>query len=108
MMDAMFEKADLLRMIKEPLHFQYQRIMAKIMEAIQWTDGDIVLCFSGGKDSALILDMYCEYIVMFNKHHLPVKVAWANTTNETTAMKNYVTWFIKRCEEKYGVHIELD
>ena len=43
-MDAMFEKADLLRMIKEPLHFQYQRIMAKIMEAIQWTDGDIVLC----------------------------------------------------------------
>ena len=108
MMDAMFEKADLLRMIKEPLHFQYQRIMAKIMEAIQWTDGDIVICFSGGKDSALILDMYCEFIVMFNKQHLPVKVAWANTTNETTAMKNYVSWFIERCEEKYGVHIELD
>ena len=107
-MDALFEKSDLLRMIKEPLHFQYQRIMAKIMEAIQWTDGDIVLCFSGGKDSALILDMYCECIVMFNSHHLPVKVAWANTTNETTAMKNYVPWFIKRCKEKYGVHIELD
>lgn len=105
---TMYEKTDLLRMIKEPLEFQYQRIIAKIMEAIQWTNGDIALCFSGGKDSALILDMYCEMVVMLNKQNLPVRVAWANTTNETTAMKNYVPWFIKRCEKKYGVHIEMD
>lgn len=58
----MFQKADLIKMIKEPLPRQYLRIQAKILEAINMTKGDIVICFSGGKDSALILDMYCEIL----------------------------------------------
>ena len=45
---------------------------------------------------------------MMGLSHLPVKVAWANTTNETSAMKQYVKWFIKRCEDKYGLKIEFD
>ena len=94
-------------MTNEPSEWQYQRIMAKIMEAINWTDGDIVICFSGGKDSALLLDMYCDIIKLSNKTDRPVKVAWANTTNETAAMKSYIPWFIHRCEEKYGVAIDF-
>jgi 3'-phosphoadenosine 5'-phosphosulfate sulfotransferase (PAPS reductase)/FAD synthetase len=83
--------------------------MAKIMEAIQWTDGDIVVCFSGGKDSALVLDMYCEIASMFRQTKgKPVKVAWANTTNETKAMRKYIPSFISRCESKYGVSIDFD
>lgn len=103
----MFTKKDLVRMIKEPYEMQYQRILAKIMEAINWTKGDIVVCFSGGKDSALMLDMYCEVIQMFGLSHIPIKVAWANTTNETAAMREYVPYFIKRCEQKYGVKIDF-
>ena len=103
----MFTKKDLNRMIKEPYEMQYQRILAKIMEAINWTKGDIVVCFSGGKDSALMLDMYCEVIQMFGLSHIPIKVAWANTTNETAAMREYVPYFIKRCEQKYGVKIDF-
>lgn len=108
MSDNVFTKKDLLEMTSEPCECQYQRILAKIMEAINWTNGDILLCFSDGKDSALLLDMYCDIIRMFNKTDRPIKVAWANTTNETTAMKSYVPWFIQRCEEKYGVSIELN
>ena len=78
-----FEKADLVRMINEPLPKQYNRILTKVMEAINLTVGDIVLCFSGGKDSALLLDMYCEILAMLGMASTPVKVAWANTTNET-------------------------
>lgn len=94
-------------MTNQPYEMQYQRILTKIIEAVNWTKGDIVVCFSGGKDSALMLDMYCEVIQMFGLSHIPIKVAWANTTNETAAMKQYVPYFIKRCEEKYGVKIEL-
>lgn len=103
----MFTKADLIRMTQEPVENQYQRILTKIMEAYAMTKGDIVICFSGGKDSALILDMYCELLTVIGKTDSPVKVAWANTTNETLAMKQYVQWFIERTEKKYGVKIDL-
>ena len=110
MSDNVFEKSDLIRFINEPLPQQYQRIIAKIMEAISWTNGDIVICFSGGKDSALILDMYCEIISKFYPHlaRQPIKVAWANTTNESKAMVSYVKWYIERCKYKYNVVITFD
>lgn len=109
MRDALYEKSDLIRFINEPLHMQYQRILAKIMEAILWTNGDIAIAFSGGKDSALMLDMYCDIIsnVYTYLKDKPIKVMWANTTNETKAMREYVPFFIKRCEETYGVKIDF-
>ena len=109
MSDNKFEKSDLVRMTNEPLPKQYQRIQAKIMEAINLTNGDITICFSGGKDSALILDMYCEIISQLCPHlkDIPIKVAWANTTNETLAMQKYVKSFIEYCETKYDVTIDF-
>ena len=103
------EKTDLIRMINEPLPMQYQRIQAKIMEAITLTQGDITICFSGGKDSALILDMYCDIISKLYPRLAtnPIKVAWANTTNETLSMQKYVKSFIAYCETKYNVTIDF-
>lgn len=110
MSDNVFEKSDLIKFINEPLPQQYQRIMAKIMEAISWTNGDILICFSGGKDSALILDMYCDIVSRLYPDIAknPIKVAWANTTNESKAMVNYVPRFIEYCEKKYGVNINFN
>lgn len=105
-----FEKADLLRMTSESYSSQYQRAMAKIMEAISISNGEVVLCFSGGKDSALLLDMYCEIVSAFMPNTMKgksVKVAYADTTNETAAMRKYVPFFIERCKQKYGVDIDL-
>ena len=102
-----FTKKDLIRLINEPVESQYQRIIAKIGQAYAITKGDIVICFSGGKDSALILDMYCDWLTIINKTNIPVKVAWANTTNETLAMQQYVKQFIERTEKKYNVKIDF-
>ena len=109
MIDNIYEKSDLMRFINEPLPMQYQRIMAKIMQAIMWTEGDIAIAFSGGKDSALMLDMYCDIVstLYSTLKDKPIKVMWANTTNETKAMREYVPFFIKRCEAKYGVKIDF-
>lgn len=107
-MDNVFSKKDLVRLTSEPLENQYQRMFAKIFQAISWTQGDILICFSGGKDSSLLLDMYCEAIVTMGLAHIPIQVAWANTTNETTAMLSFVRWFIPYLKNKYGVKIELN
>lgn len=109
MSDNIYDKSDLIRFTNEPLHSQYQRIMAKMMEAIMWTKGDMALAFSGGKDSALVLDMYCYIISTIYTCYKdkPIKVMWANTTNETKAMRDYVPFFIKRCEDVYGVKIDF-
>lgn len=109
MTEKVFEKQDLMRFVNEPLPSQYQRIMTKIIEAISWTNGDIAIAFSGGKDSALMLDMYCDILSSLfpTLKDKPIKVMWANTTNETKAMLEYVPFFIKRCESKYDVTIDL-
>lgn len=109
MSDSLYEKSDLIRFINEPLHIQYNRIITKTIEAVKWTNGDIALGFSGGKDSALMLDVYCDVISTLFPwlKDKPIKVMWANTTNETKAMREYVPFFIKRCETKYGVKIDF-
>ena len=102
-----FTKSDLIQMTSEPLDRQYQRIISKIAEAYSWSDGDMVIAFSGGKDSALLVDMWCEWLNIIGETSTPVKVAWANTTNETSAMLKYIPSFIERTEKKYGVKIDL-
>ena len=107
MSENLYTKKELVHMINQPLGMQYQRMFAKIGEAFTMTQGDIVICFSGGKDSALILDMWCEWLRNIGAINIPVKVAWANTTNETANMKKYIGWYIDRTEKKYGVKIDL-
>lgn len=102
-----YSKKDLVRLTSEPLGMQYQRIIAKVAEAYALTHGDIAICFSGGKDSALIADVYCEWLAINNLTHVPVRLVWANTTNETAAMKQYIKWFVDWLENKYGVSVEL-
>ncbi len=103
-----FEKKDLIKLTQEPLHNQYMRIISKVIEAVHATMGNIVLCFSGGKDSALLLDIYSEVVCMLGLSHIPINVAFANTTNETKNMRQYIPFFIKRCEKKYGVKIDFN
>ena len=109
MTDNLYEKKDLMRLLNEPLPLQFQRMMAKVIEAIKLTQGDMAIAFSGGKDSALILDVYCYIIseIFAALKDIPIKVMWANTTNETRAMRDYVPFFIERCETKYGVKIDF-
>ena len=103
-----FTKAQLVEMWKRPVERQYSVAISKMLEAIRDTEGDITLCFSGGKDSALLLDMYCDLIRCTPWANKPIKVAFADTTNETTAMRKFINEFIPYITNKYGVHIDLE
>lgn len=104
---AKITKAELMEMWKRPVERQYNVAVSKILEAITATGGGITIAFSGGKDSSLLLDMYCDIISHTQYKNQPVKVAFADTTNETSAMRKFIKEFIPRCEAKYGVHIDL-
>lgn len=102
-----FTKKDLIEMWKRPVERQYNIAMTKIFEAIKDTGGDISICFSGGKDSALLLDMYCETVSQTAYRDKPVQVYFANTTNETKNMISFIHSFIPWVEEKYGVTVDF-
>lgn len=102
-----YTKKQLLEMWKRPVERQYEVAISKILEAIRDTQGDITLCFSGGKDSALLLDMYSEVIATTEYAKNPIRVAFADTTNETQAIHQFVNDFIPYIEKKYGVQIDL-
>lgn len=100
-------KAELIEMWKRPVSRQYNIAIAKVLEAIRATEGDITICFSGGKDSSLLLDLYCELICATEYRDKPISVAFADTTNETRAIYDFVGWFIPYIENKYGVRINF-
>lgn len=102
-----FTKAQLMEMWKRPVTRQYNIASTKIYEAIQATQGDILICFSGGKDSSLLLDMYCEIVSTTDYRNTPVRVGFANTTNETSSMMSFIPAFISWCEQKYNVKIDF-
>lgn len=103
---SVFTKAQLVEIWKRPVERQYNVAISKIIEAIQQTDGDISICFSGGKDSTLLLDMYSE-IVSQIKPNAEIDVCFANTTNETNAMISFVKNFIAEMERKYAVKLNF-
>jgi hypothetical protein len=103
-----FTKAQLVEMWKRPVERQYNIAIAKMLEAIRDTEGDITICFSGGKDSSLLLDMYCELISCTPWANKAIKVAFADTTNETSEMLKFVKQFIPYISNKYGVQIDLE
>lgn len=105
-MDFQYTTQELNRLQGRPLEKQYNTAVTRMIEAIKETEGDIMVSFSGGKDSALLLDMYCE-IASKLFGITEVHVGYADTTNETKAMREYVPWFIDRCEKKYGVKIHM-
>ena len=53
---------ELVEMWKRPVERQYNIAISKMLEAINETKGDMTICFSGGKDSTLLADMYCDLI----------------------------------------------
>lgn len=102
-------RTDLVKMWSRPVETQYDIAVAKILEAIVNTKGNISISFSGGKDSALLLDMYADIIANLTIYKdKPIKVNFANTTNETPTMLKFVRFFIPYIEDKYGVKIEFN
>lgn len=105
-MGAAFTKQELEEMWKRTPQEQYDVMVAKIIEAINLTDGKISISWSGGADSTFLLYVFCSVWKEIYPDK-PVVVTFADTTNEHKWTYEFIREFPSYLEEKFGVKIEL-
>ena len=108
MSEKSFTKKELMKMWERTPERQQNICASKIIEAIQLTNGDIAICFSGGKDSTYLVYRYCQIFSQYDiSQNKKVILLFANTTNETTAMKKHISSFVEFLENRFDLEIEL-
>ena len=104
--DYLYTEDEVRKMWEREPEEQYQIALAKCLEAITRMDGEVAVSFSGGKDSAVLLYiMACAWTLSSHKAE-PLRVFFADTSNEFVSARKYRSDYIKWIEEKFEIRIE--
>jgi 3'-phosphoadenosine 5'-phosphosulfate sulfotransferase (PAPS reductase)/FAD synthetase len=79
-------------------------------KAIIYADGNVLISWSGGKDSTFLLYLYCMIISgqgMDNYNKKPIEVVFADTTNESRGIYKFIDFYPEWLEKKFGVKLNL-
>lgn len=107
-MGKAYTNAELQEMWKRPPERQISVAQAKILEAILKSDGKVQISWSGGKDSTFLLYLYCMIISSMEQYKdIPIDVVFADTTNETRKIYDFIKFYPGWLEEKFGIKINL-
>lgn len=107
MPDFYITNEQLREMRSLPLNDKIQLSVAKILQTINITDGNIYVAYSGGKDSGVILDLVAHTWSITKHKDEPLFVGFANTGMEYKGMVDFVKFFVKFIGERYGIEIKL-
>ena len=103
-----FTYQELQEMWKRPPERQISIAQAKVLEAILKSNGKVQISWSGGKDSTFLLYLYCMVISSMEQYKdKPIDVVFADTTNETRKIYEFIKFYPGWLEEKFGVKINL-
>jgi len=107
-MEKTHTREQLKEMWQRPPERQIAVAQAKILEAIVKSDGKIRISWSGGKDSTFLLYLYYSTIKDLPQYkNLPVKVTFADTTNESKQIYKFIQFYPSWLENKFGIKMEL-
>lgn len=102
----LYKEEQVREMWKREPEEQYDVALAKCMEAISHTNGEVAVSFSGGKDSAVLLYIMATAWKL-SKHHMePLRVFFANTSNEFVSARKYRQDYIEWIEKEFDIKIE--
>lgn len=105
-MEQKHTRQELQEMWARPPMRQIAVCQAKILEAIVKANGRVRISWSGGKDSTFLLYMYCMTISELDDYK-NIEVIFADTTNESRGIYNFIASFPTWLENKFGVKINL-
>ena len=107
-MGKAFTYEELQEMWKRPPERQIAIAQTKILEAILKAKGKVRISWSGGKDSTFLLFLYCMIVSGLNEYKdKPIEVIFADTTNETKGIYEFIKFYPGWLENKFGVKINL-
>ncbi len=104
--EYLYTEEEVRKMWERDPETQYQIALAKCLEAITRTDGEVAVSFSGGKDSAVLLYIMASAWELSRHKERPLMVFFADTTNEFVSARKYRKEYIKWIEEKFEIKIE--
>lgn len=104
--EYLYTEEEVRKMWERDPETQYQIALAKCLEAITRTDGEVAVSFSGGKDSAVLLYIMASAWELSRHKERPLMVFFADTTNEFVSAWKYRKEYIKWIEEKFEIKIE--
>lgn len=104
--EYLYSEEEVRKMWERDPEEQYQIALAKCLEAITRMDGEVAVSFSGGKDSAVLLYIMAAAWTLSSHKTEPLRVFFADTSNEFIAAKKYREDYIMWIEEKFEIVIE--
>jgi 3'-phosphoadenosine 5'-phosphosulfate sulfotransferase (PAPS reductase)/FAD synthetase len=104
-----YTREDLEKMQSRDYGSKVNITISKILEALRYTDFNMFVTFSGGKDSEVLLDLVASVWSMTKDIHNDKKltVIFANTSNEFFGMESFVKRYCLFIEKKHGISIDL-
>ena len=90
MSDYIYSEEEVREMWARSYEDQISIAQAKALEAIVRTDGKLIVSFSGGKDSAVVLYIMAQMWSISKHKTEPLQVAFSNTSNEFACMEKYI------------------
>lgn len=106
MSEYIYTESQVREMWKRTKEEQVSIAQAKCLEAIVRTDGELVISFSGGKDSAVVLYLMAQMWSISKQKDKPLRVFFADTTNEFICARKYRQEYIKWIEQKFDIKVE--
>lgn len=87
-----------------PLEVKIRKTQIRQEEYTEYFNGEVYVSFSGGKDSAILAELYAEVCA---KRHWEMQLVYCNTGLEYPEIKGFVEYFAEYLRWKYKIKVNL-
>lgn len=105
--EYLYTEDEVRKMWERDRETQIQIALAKCLEAINRTEGKVIVSFSGGKDSTVTLYLMAAAWAITKHKEEPLKIVFSDTTNEFICVHGYIKSYLEYIENLFSIKTEL-